>query len=301
MYDILPAMINSIDRGVLFMLASALISALNGAVAKVLSEDLSAIEIVFFRNLIGVLIILYTLKHTPPRLDGGKVHLLFLRGFFGFSAMILFFYTITAIPLGVAITLNKTSPFFVSIIAFYLLRENLSKRAIIALLVGFLGVVLIAKPTGIGIGYEHFLGILGGFFAAAAYATIKKIKHIYDARVIVFSFMGVGTLFPLIFFMLSSYVNPPDSISFLFEPFVLPTSQKIWSLIAFMAIISTLSQWLLTKAYSNSKASIIGVISYTNIPFAIGFGWMLGDLFPDFWTFLGISLIVFGGIIVSKR
>jgi len=294
-------MINSIDRGVLFMLGSALISALNGAVAKVLSEDLSAIEIVFFRNLIGVLIILYTLKHTPPKLSGGKLHLLFLRGFFGFSAMILFFYTITVIPLGVAITLNKTSPFFVSIIVFYLLRESLSKRAIVALLIGFAGVVFIAKPTGLGIGYEHFLGVLGGFFAAAAYATIKKIKNIYDARVIVLSFMGVGTLFPFIFFVITPYINPPDAVSFLFEPFILPTSQKVWSLIAFMAVISTLSQWLLTKAYSNSKASIIGVISYTNIPFAIGFGWMLGDMFPDFWTFLGISLIVFGGIIVSKR
>jgi len=301
MYDILPIMINTIDRGILFMLASALISALNGAVAKVLSEDLSAIEIVFFRNVIGVLIILFTLKHTPAILSGGKLHLLFLRGFFGFSAMILFFYTITVIPLGVSITLNKTSPFFVSIIAFYLLRENLSKRAITALLVGFLGVVLIAKPTGIGIGYEHFLGVLGGFFAAAAYVTIKKIKNIYDTRVIVLSFMGVGTLFPLMFFILSPYINPPDSISFLFEPFLLPTSQRVWLLIAFMAVISTLSQWLLTKAYSNSKASIIGVISYTNIPFAIGFGWMLGDVFPDFWTFLGISLIVLGGVIVSKR
>jgi len=294
-------MINSIDRGILFMLASALISALNGAVAKVLSEDLSAIEIVFFRNLIGVLIILYTLKHTPPKLSGGKLHLLFLRGFFGFSAMILFFYTITVIPLGVAITLNKTSPFFVSIIAFYLLHESLSKRAIVALLIGFTGVVFIAKPTALGIGYEHFLGVLGGFFAAAAYATIKKIKNIYDARVIVLSFMGVGTLFPLTLFVISPYINPPYAVSFLFEPFILPTSQKVWFLIVFMAVISTLSQWLLTKAYSNSKASIIGVISYTNIPFAIGFGWMLGDLFPDFWTFLGISLIVFGGIIVSKR
>jgi len=291
----------TIDRGILFMLLSALISALNGAVAKILSEDLSAVEIVFFRNLIGVLIILYTLKHTPPKLDGGRLHLLFLRGFFGFSAMILFFYTITIIPLGVAITLNKTSPFFVSILAFYLLREHLSKRAILALFVGFIGVVFITKPTGLSIGYEHFLGVLGGFFAAAAYTTIKKIKNIYDTRVIVLSFMGVGSFFPFIFFIISPYINPHETIAFLFEPFFFPDSIKLWLLIGFMAIISTLSQWLLTKAYSFSKASIIGVISYTNIPFAIGFGWMLGDAFPDFWTFLGISLIVLGGILVTTK
>ena len=67
-----------------------------------------------------------------------------------------------------------------------------------------------------------------------------------------------------------------------------------------MAIISTISQWLLTKAYSASNLSIIGVISYTNIPFAIGFGWMLGDAFPDALTFLGIGLIIFGGVLVGR-
>ncbi len=177
--------LSSIDRGVLFMLLSALISALNGAVAKVLGDDMSALEIVFFRNLIGVVIILIMLRHTPPVLSGGKLHLLLLRGLFGFSAMILFFYTITVIPLGEAITLNKTSPLFVSILAFFLLKEHLDIRGISALIIGFSGVLLISNPGSVMMGYEHFLGLLGGFFAAAAYATIKTIRNFYDTRVIV--------------------------------------------------------------------------------------------------------------------
>jgi drug/metabolite transporter (DMT)-like permease len=214
--------------------------------------------------------------------------------------MILFFYTITAIPLGEAITLNKTSPLFVSVLAYYLLHEHLSKRAILALMIGFLGIVLITKPYGLSISYEHFLGVLGGFFAAAAYATIKKIKDIYDTRVIMLSFMGVGTFFPLLLFVIAPWIDAPDALDFLFQPFVWEMNVKVWLLIGFMALISTLSQWLLTKAYSFSKASIIGVISYTNIPFAIGFGWMLGDAFPDFLTFSGIALIVLGGVLVSR-
>ena len=282
------------------MLLSALISAFNGAIAKILSDDMSALEIVFFRNMIGVIIILYALRISPPKLSGGKIHLLFMRGFLGFIAMILFFYTITVIPLGEAITLNKTSPLFVSILAFYLLGEHLSKKAILALLIGFLGIILITKPFGVAITYEHFLGILGGFFAAAAYATIKKIKDIYDSHIIVLSFVGIGTLIPAILFLIAPYIDAPQSLSFLFKEFVLPASISLWLLIGFMAIISILSQWLLTKAYSESKASIIGVISYTNIPFAIGFGYMLGDKFPDFLVFCGIGLIVLGGILVSK-
>ncbi|PHR58206.1 MAG: EamA family transporter [Arcobacter sp.] len=283
------------------MLLSALISALNGAVAKVLSQDFTALEIVFYRNLIGVFIIVYTLKHTAPKLKGGKFHLLFLRGVFGASAMVLFFYTITVIPLGEAITLNKTSPFFVSILAFYLMKEHLSKKAMLALGVGFLGVILITKPWGLSISYAHFYGVLGGFFAAAAYATIKKIKDIYDTRVIMLSFMGVGTLFPVILFVLSFWVtSPPEALAFLFTGLSWHNEWHLWGLVVFMSLISTLSQYFLTKAYSLSKASIIGVISYTNIPFAIGFGYMLGDAFPDFWTFTGIGLIVLGGVLVSK-
>ncbi|MBC8238211.1 MAG: DMT family transporter [Helicobacteraceae bacterium] len=282
------------------MLLGALISALNGALTKILSEDMSALEIVFFRNLIGVVIILYALKHTAPKLTGGKLHLLIIRGVFGFLAMILFFYTITVIPLGEAITLNKTSPLFGTVLAFYLLKEHLDIKTVVALLIGFLGIVLITKPFGFMISYEHFLGILGGFFAAAAYTTIKKIKDMYDARVIVLSFVGIGTVLPAMLFSLAPYVDAPDSLQFLFQEFTMPNSVYLWSMIGFMALISTLSQWLLTKAYSASKIAIIGVISYTNIPFAIGFGWMLGDKFPDALTFTGIALIVLGGILVSK-
>lgn len=288
------------DRGVLYMLLSALISALNGAVAKIMGEELSALEIVFFRNLIGVAIVLAMLRHTPPSLPGGKPHLLLLRGLFGFSAMILFFYTVTVIPLGEAITLNKTSPLFVSVLAFFLLKERLGRYGVAALLIGFSGVLLISKPTGMLMGYEHFLGLLGGFFAAAAYATIKTIRHIYDTRVIVLSFMGVGTLAPLLLFALAPFITAPESLDFLFPKFVWPASLTIWGLIGFMALTSTLSQWLLTKAYSFSKAGIIGAVSYSNIPFAVGFGFMLGDAFPDLYVWLGIIMIILAGLLVKK-
>lgn len=294
-------MLKKVDSGVLFMLGSAVISALNGALTKILSEDISALEIIFFRNLIGVFIILSTLKHTALKLIGGNIYLLFIRGIFGFMAMILFFYTITVIPLGEAITLNKTSPFFVTLLAYFLLYEDMSKRTLFALLIGFFGVVLITKPFGMNFSYVHFLGILGGFFAAAAYTTIKKIKDMYESRMIMLSFVGMGTFLPALLFLIAPFIKVPASLDFLFPEFLMPQSLDVWLFIVVMAIISTLSQWLLTKAYSAKNLSVIGVVSYTNIPFAIGFGYMLGDNFPDMLTIMGIIFIIFGGILVSRK
>jgi len=278
------------------MLASSFLGALNGSIAKVLSSSIPALEIVFFRNALGVLIILAMLKHTPSQIDTKNLPLLILRGVFGFIAMFLFFYTITVIPLSDAITLNKTSPIFVGLLSFLVLKESLNLFKITALILGFLGVVLIMKPVGLDYSFSYILGILGGFFAAAAYTTIGKIKHIFDSRVIVLSFMGMGTIFPLLMFLLAPYLpqNP------LIKEFILPTSLKVYSLILFMAITATLSQWFLTKAYSSPNITLVATISYSIIPFAVFFGVFIGDSLPDSLKVAGIVLIVIAGILAKR-
>jgi len=284
--------IEIMDKGILFMLLSAMLGSLSGAVAKVLSDTMDPIEIVFYRNLLGIFLILYSFKKVELSVsfNFSKFHLLFLRGFFGTVAMVCYFYTIAHIPLGEAVILNKTSPFFVTIFAYYLMKESISMQIIFALIIGFAGVVFVVQPFDFVISTGHILGVLGGIFAAAAYATIKKIKDVYDARVIMLSFMGVGTILPLLLFLFTPYAE-----------FKVHTGFFVWSMIALMALLSTVSQWFLTRAYSLSKASIIGVIGYSSIPFAVGFGVMLGDSIPNMLTFLGIGLIAFGGFLVNKK
>jgi len=289
------------DRGILFMLLASLSFAFMGGFAKSVSQILPPVEVTFFRNIFGVLIVGFSIYKSPLKQIGGKPLLLLFRGSMGFVALLAYFYIMAYIPLGEAVTYNKTSPLFVAVLAYYLLGEKLNLRTVFALFTGFMGIVFILKPFGMSISYEHLLGILGGFFAASAYATIKKIKDIYDSRIIVLSFVGIGTIMPAILFLISPYINPPKFIEFLFPVFIMPSTAYVWSLIIFMAIISTLSQWLLTKAYSHSNLSIIGVISYTNIPFSIGIGYMLGDKFPDFLTWLGIGLIILGGFLVGLK
>ncbi|HIO90639.1 MAG TPA: DMT family transporter [Campylobacterales bacterium] len=276
------------------MLGASLLSALNGAIAKMLAPELAALEIVFFRNFIGVLLILITLKHTPTTIDKDNLHMLLLRGIFGFTAMFLFFYTITTLPLGDAITLNKTSPIFITILAFFILKEKLSILQISAVILGFLGVILVTKPANLDFNSSYILGVAGGFFAAAAYVTIGKIKHIYDSRVIVLAFMGMGTVAPALLFLLAPYIE-----SDMIKEFVMPSNQA-WVLIIFIGFTATLSQWFLTKGYSSPNPTLIGTISYSIIPFSIFFGVLLGDDLPTSLTIVGTVLIVLAGILAKK-
>ncbi|MDH5465540.1 MAG: DMT family transporter, partial [Thiovulaceae bacterium] len=109
------------DKGVLYMLFAAMLFAFMGAFAKVLSDDISSLEIVFFRNVFGVFLILLTVWKTPMSHVGGKPWLLFFRGFMGFTALLAFFYNIAHIPLADAMTFSKTSPIFTAIFAFLFL------------------------------------------------------------------------------------------------------------------------------------------------------------------------------------
>lgn len=289
----------SLDRGVLYMLTASFLFAIMGAFAKLASESMSSLEVVFFRNLFGVLIIGAAVWRTPMRHEGGKPLLLLFRGLMGFAALLAFFYNIAHIPLGDAMTFSKTSPIFTAIFAWIFLNEKLSAKGWAAVVVGFVGIVLITKPSGALLGKTDLLGIASGIGAALAYTSVRELKRYYDTRAIVLSFMGVGTAGPLLLMLVSPYVEA-EALDFMFGSFVMPDG-IVWLYVLGMGLFATLAQLYMTKAYGESQAGIVGAVSYTNIVFAIFVGLMLGDTLPDLLTLSGIILIVFSGVMVARK
>ena len=290
--------INKLNQGVKYMLIASFSFAIMGAFAKLASMSMSSLEVVFFRNVFGVAIVGFAIFKKPMLQKGGKPFLLFFRGFMGFVALLAFFYNIAHIPLGDAMTWSKTSPVFTAIFAFLFLKEKLNTSAWIAIVVGFVGIVLITQPTGIGFSKYDLLGLFSGIGAALAYTSIRELKNYYDTRAIVLSFMSVGTLGPIVLFILSKYVNIPE-LDFMLGEFVMP-SGIVWVYVIGMGLTATLSQLLMTKAYSLEKAGVIGAVSYSNILFSIIVGVMLGDALPSLVTSVGILLIIFAGVMVAR-
>ncbi len=291
--------IKNLNEGVKYMLLASLMFAFMGAFAKLASQSLPSLEVVFFRNVAGVVLILLAVWKKPFTHKGGKPLLLLFRGTMGFTALLTFFYLIAHIPLGDAMTWSKTSPIFTAVFAFLFLGERMTKKAWLAVFVGFIGILFITKPSGIGISKYDLLGLFSGIGAALAYTSIRELKKYYDTRAIVLSFVGIGTIGPIILFLLSPYVNAPE-LDFMFARFVMPQG-VVWFYVIGMGIIATISQLLMTKAYSATKAGIVGAVSYTNILFSIIVGTLLGDPLPDFITTTGIVLIVVAGIMVAKE
>ena len=287
----------NMDRGILLMLLASLSFAMMGGFAKVLTDALPPVEITFFRNIAGVILVGVTLWKVPLKQKGGKPFLLLFRGTMGFLALLAYFYIMAYIPLGEAVTYNKTSPIFVAIFAYLFLDEKLPKSALLAILVGFLGIILVAKPDGFALDKYDMLGIFSGIGAALAYTSIRELRKYYDTRAIVLSFMGMGTLGPVVLMLLAPFVGG-SSTDILFAPFVMPVGNE-WFMIVAVGIFATISQILMTKAYELTKAGIVGTISYSNIIFAVIIGVMLGDPIPDIWTFLGILLVIIAGLLVA--
>lgn len=287
------------NKAVLLMLGASFVFAIMGGFVKALSGSMGAMEITFFRNIIGVFFIVVSFYNFPLKQQGGKPYLLLFRGLAGFISLVAFFYILAFIPLGQAAVYNKISPIFVAIFAYLFLREKLSFYAIVAIIIGFIGVILVANPQNFIFTKYDILGLLSGVGAALAYTSIRELRVYYETRSIALSFMVVGSVGPMIFMGLA-YMLDIKNDDFLFSRFVMPSLNQ-WYLIAGVGVSATISQLLMTKAYSLSKAGIIGAISYSNIIFATIIGIILGDKLPDIITILGIILVIIAGILVTKK
>lgn len=290
-------MSESVKKGVYYMLFASFCFAVMGGFAKELSSSMSAVEVVFFRNVFGVLFLVATLMKYPLKQKGGKFWLLFFRGFMGFLALLAFFYNIAHITLAEAMTYSRLSPVFTALFAYLFLKEKLYKLGWIGIVIGFVGIVFITRPEGI---YDFdkydILGIFSGVGAALAYTAVRELREYYDTRSIVLSFMTIGTIGPVVLMMIGSFYSP-ENLDYLFAKFIAPDS-KDWVWIVLLGFSATLAQVYMTKAYASTKAGIVGAISYSNIIFSIIIGAILGDKYPDTFTTLGIILIVIAGILV---
>ena len=258
---------NNLILGCFFAMFAELCFVGMGSLVKLLSENLPSQNVLFFRNLFGLLILLPLIfKLGIKTLKSNNLKWHFSRSLSGVSAMYCFFYALSALPLADAMLLKISAPLFIPIIALVWLSEHISLRAITAIMIGFLGVILVIKPTGT-VHIASLAGLMGGALAALAKVTIRRMSGSEPTSRIVFYF-GLISLTVSTIPMFWYWVNP---------------NSKEWILLVLLGGCGTLGQLFLTKAYLLAPASRIAPFTYSSILFAAIIGFVFWEDISDYF------------------
>lgn len=282
------------------MLGAVLCFGTVGAMAKWLSRDFDTVELVFFRNLVGVVFVLISMLNRPLVQVGGRPGLLVFRGVIGTLSLYLFFYAVQTLGLGAATTYQYSYPIFLALLSWLFVGEKLSPREWLAIFVGFVGILFVFRPDFAVPISHHAVGLSNALFTAIAYLSIRQLSAVYDTRAIILSFMLSGILLPIISMLVGEY-GSVEGYGFLIGHFVWPVKSVHWLVFLALGIVAMIGQYSLTIAFRYDKAGRVASVSYTNIVFASILGLWLGDPFPGTLTLLGMALIIGGGVLVSWR
>ncbi|CCQ53614.1 MULTISPECIES: DMT family transporter [Crocosphaera] len=276
----------NIVRGAFFIVTAEVSFALSAALIKLVSDSLPNQSIVFFRNLFGLLIL------TPLLLNAGenilktnRLHLHLFRSGIGMGAMYCFFYALANLPLADSMLIKSTIPLIIPFISLAWLKESISKRIIVAGLLGFIGVFVILNPDGNNTNWAILVALSSSLMAALAFVTVRQLSSTEPPLRIVTYFAIVGLIISAI------------PLTWTWQT---PTFQQCVMLLG-VGLTTTIGQLLLTRGYQNAPASSVGIFTYTSVPFGTFLGWLFWQelLEPEFY--LGAILIILAGVLVLRK
>lgn len=271
-----------------WMVVAALLFGLMGMFAKLGSGDFSAVELVFWRTAIGVLMLGGAALWRRERFATAHLRYHVLRGLVGYASLLLYFYAITHLPLSTAVTLNYTSPMFMALLSVLLLRERLSPMALAALALGFGGVVLLLQPTlGDGDWWPGLVGLSSGLGAGWAYLHVRELGRLGEPEWrVVFYFTLISTLGGVVLVSLDGW-HPV-------------TVDNIGPLLG-LGLTATLAQLAMTRAYKVGRKLLAASLSYLTVVFSALLGMLVWGDRLSLSDLAAMALIVGSGILASRR
>ena len=281
---------NNILKGIFCIIIAGFGFALMSLFVK-LSGDLPSIQKGFFRNIIAVFISSIPLiKHwkvinIPKNKTGCLV--LISRSVFGTIGLVLNFYAISHISLADSSIIQKLSPFIIIILSYIFFKEEMTRFQFFSIIIAFIGIILIIKPSGNDIiSMGALAALLGALCAGIAYTCVRYLgTHNISGEFIIFFFSSLSSL------MLLPYL--------IFDYRSMSLYQLSMLLLA--GISATIGQYGVTFAYKFAAAKNISVFDYSQVLFSGIFGYMFFGEFPDFQSLIGYIIVISVGIVLVLR
>lgn len=273
--------------GALWMLVAGLLFACMGVFVKLGAAHFSNLELVFYRSFIGLFVVYALIRQQRGslRTPYWRGHL--WRGLSGSIALMLFFYCITVLPLATAVTLNYTSPLFLTLLTMLLLRDRFHFPVVFAIVLGFVGTILLLHPT-----LEKdqiipgLLGLTSGLLAGVAMFNVRQLGLLGEPEWrVVFYFSLMASAIGGVAMLLTD---------------IHPLTLESVPLLLGLGISATLAQLALTRAYTTGKTLVASTLSYSTIVFASFFGMILWNETLPLEGWIGMALIITSGVLSLK-
>lgn len=275
------------SQGAIFLLLATFCLGIALALIKVLGQRLHVTQIIGLRQMVIIIALLpalIALRHQSWHLK--KPNLQLLRSSIALIGILAGFTSVIYLPLAMATTIGFTRSFFVVLFAILILGETIGIRRSFAMLVGFIGVLIVVDPgENFTISQEVLLGIL----AAAAIALnviLLRIQSQYEIPALMVAYqaliIGLALIAPMIYFWIQ------------------PTTQELL-LIGIIGIMSVIGQWAMVRGFRAGEATAMAPLDYMRLVYAILWGWVLFGEWPDLNVWLGAGLIFASTLYIVHR
>ncbi|MDZ4736169.1 MAG: DMT family transporter [Rhodospirillaceae bacterium] len=275
-----------LKAAVLMILAVFCFSILNAAV-KGLENEYSIVQIIVFARVLMPLLAIW----MALRLGGLDIlrtkrpvaHI--VRGTVALISTSTFVYALGHMTVSKAITLNFAAPLFVAVLAIFFLGEKVGPRRWAAIIVGFIGVIVIVRPDDGQIDTAALVAVASAVFYGATVITTRRLALTEHSATMLFYFGVIVSFVPAL------------ALPWFW---VTPTGDAIW-LFALVAIMGTLAWYLMAEAYRFGEATLIIPLDYTHLLWAMAFDWLIWTTIPAWSTFAGGALIVGANLFILWR
>jgi len=251
------------------------------------SSDYPAGEVLFFRGFFGLLPTYFLIPknklktfYTTKR---PKEHL--FRCLMGLMALIAIVVALRELPLAVVVSLSYAAPLFITVLSIFLLSEKVGVFRWLAVLIGFIGVIIIAEPGFKGMNYLYFLPLIFCIGMAFVTITIRKLSTTEPIWLI--------SIFFTITISIAGLATIPMG-------WIMPNFQD-FMLLALIGVTGGSANLFLTQSYKLSEVSLVAPLKYLALIFAIIFGYLIWNEIPTVKTLIGASLVVFASLIIFRR
>lgn len=268
------------SKGVLYMLIAVFTFSLMKVSVKSISH-IPALEIIFFRSIISLVISGSFLLHQKVSLWGNNKKFLILRGLAGAMSLTLYFSLLQQIPLAAAASMQYLSPVFTAVLGVYIVKEKVRWQQYIFFAISFVG-ILVIQGFDTRISLLHLtIGICSAIFTGLAYNFVRKLKTTEHPLVIIF-------YFPLVTLPLASVAT--------YFNWVTPVGWD-WGMLLLVGLLTQIAQYYMTRSYQIEELSKVSVINYLGMLNALAFGFIIFGETYEWLSYIGMGLVVLGVVL----